>query len=220
MASWNKIFREKGLDYHSPTEDLENLVQLLREKRIRRILDLGCGSGRHLAYLAERNFEGHGMDTSEEGISQSRKNSKRDSLPVHLTLSSIYERLPYRDCTFDAIICLRALHHGRESQIKSLVEEMERVLRPKGVVYITVPKVDLSRESKTPTRQIEPRTVVNLEGEEKGVVHYLYDENTLLEHFRSYKAKLWVDSHGYYCLLGELRGEKKMPGGIVSYARE
>ena len=68
MEQWDKIFQTKGKVFTKPQKDIPRLVKLFKELKVKNILDLGCGSGRHLVYLAKHGFNVYGFDVSEHGI--------------------------------------------------------------------------------------------------------------------------------------------------------
>jgi len=43
-----------------------------------RVLDLGCGVGRHLVYLSSQGFEMHGLDLSPAGVERCQKELLRN----------------------------------------------------------------------------------------------------------------------------------------------
>ena len=57
MPDWNDIFTEQGRVFEEPHRDMTRLVELFRDRDVARILDLGCGTGRHLAFLSRMGFE-------------------------------------------------------------------------------------------------------------------------------------------------------------------
>ena len=70
---WDRIFKEKGKVWVKPQEDIPKLSRKWKKEGMKRILDLGCGTGRHLVYLAKKGFEAYGIDIAEEGIKIARK---------------------------------------------------------------------------------------------------------------------------------------------------
>jgi len=68
MKQWNRIFKEQGKVFLKPQEDIPRIVRLFKKKSVKRILDLGCGSGRHTVYLAKHGFEVYGIDIAPKGI--------------------------------------------------------------------------------------------------------------------------------------------------------
>lgn len=74
-----------------------------------RVLDVGCGPGRHALELARRGFHVHGIDISEEFVTIAREAAEREDLAAFAT----FERLDARHLvdgvqaeSADAVICL------------------------------------------------------------------------------------------------------------------
>jgi len=211
--SWDEIYRkeverpEYGLEVD---EDIPKITEFFKKQRVKKILDLGCGAGRTVIYLAERNFEVYGIDISKEGIEKAKQRLSERNLQAELKVYSMTARLPYSDDFFDAIVSTRTIYHATIDQIRRTIKEIKRVLKSLGLIFITVRKSNLRK--KVPyAKKIAPRTFLNLSGKEKGVIHYIFNKQILKKEFRDFRILgLWVDSKGYYCLFGELKwgGEK------------
>lgn len=77
MVQWNQILIEERYGREEPDEIVVNFVTLLKKmNKQMRVLDLGCGAGRHQVYMAKQGFEAHGIDISETGLSLPRRDSK------------------------------------------------------------------------------------------------------------------------------------------------
>ncbi len=99
-----------------------------------KILDFGCGYGRICNELYHQGFR------NVIGIDLSGKMIERGSQTYpHLEMKVLKgNRLPYNPETFDAVILLAVLtcvptNNGQ----KSIIQEISRVLRPEGIIYIT-----------------------------------------------------------------------------------
>jgi SAM-dependent methyltransferase len=123
---WDKIFKQYGRVFTEPHEDIPKIVKLFKKKGVKRVLDLGCGSGRHLVYLARHGFEVYGIDISETGIKLSKEWLKEENLKANLKIGDIYKKLPYSNNFFDAIISVQVLHHNRIEKIRKAIKEIER----------------------------------------------------------------------------------------------
>lgn len=107
-----------------------------------RVLDAGCGGGRHLCE-AFRNagVTVVGVDLNRRDLSQARAylNLMSNDSSAHWLLSEAdVTNLPFREETFDVVICAEVLEHISPSRIA--VRELLRVLRPGGDLVVTVPR--------------------------------------------------------------------------------
>ncbi len=201
IRRWDEIFQHKGKVFENPHEDIPHLVTIFKAQRVKRILDLGCGSGRHIIYLARQNFEVYGIDSSPTGIDLTRSWMKKERLEANLNIGDIYKELPYIEAFFDAVISVQVIHHNTAENILRLVAEVERVLRMKGLFFATVPA---SRHQAKRFCQIEQNTYIPLDGKEEGIPHYYFDESQIRRFFSAFNiSDIHVDSIDHYCFLGE-----------------
>ena len=110
-----------------------------------RLLDLGCGSGRHLhgAYYSTK-IEAFGVDKSFDEVVKTLDGFQRypDLSPgaecrFRLAAADCLN-LPFRDESFDVVICSEVLEHLPE--YNSALAEISRVMRPNGRLAISVPR--------------------------------------------------------------------------------
>jgi len=101
----------------------------------RRILDIGCGTGKFAARALERfpDTQVWGMDLSGGMLGQCRERCDASGGRLHLVQGDS-QRLPFQDNAFDVITCTHSFHHY--PQQRQVVQEMHRVLRPGGRLLI------------------------------------------------------------------------------------
>lgn len=90
MQQWNGIFKEKGRVFLRPQEDMPRIVKLFKKKGVKKVLDLGCGSGRHTVYLAKNGFDVYGFDVAPVGMKLTKEWLKQEGLRAKLKIGSIY----------------------------------------------------------------------------------------------------------------------------------
>jgi ubiquinone/menaquinone biosynthesis C-methylase UbiE len=95
-----------------------------------RLLDVGCGTGHHMASLRQRGFEVAGVDGSAEMLEQARANNPG----VEIKQADV-ESIPFADASFDFVLCVEVLRYL--PQISSCLQEMARVLKPGGICLAT-----------------------------------------------------------------------------------
>ena len=205
LKQWDEIYKRYGKYLVNPQENMERIVKVFKEKNVEKVLDLGCGSGRHLIFLAGHGFKVYGIDLAETGIKLAKDWLDKKGLNADLKIGSVYKKLPYNTAFFDAVISTRVIHHARIIEIRKAIREIHRVLKPGGLIFITVRKrTPKKRRAKFMT--LDSRTYVPVEGDEKGLIHYLFNKRILKKEFSSFRIHdIWVDRENYYCLLGEAR---------------
>jgi SAM-dependent methyltransferase len=125
-----------GYRYHprfwtGVAEDLRDAYGL---KAGSRVLDIGSGKGflLHDLRIAVPGVETYGLDISAYGLT----NTMEDVRPTVARGTAAY--LPFKDATFDAVLCINTIHNLPLDLCKRAVCEIERVKRPGGHSYIQV----------------------------------------------------------------------------------
>lgn len=96
------------------------------------VLDVGCGTGRHAHWMAERGARVTGVDFSN-GMLDALRN--KDAAPIDVVEHDLTQGLPQSDRTADLVTCCLVLEHLHK--LDAIVAEMVRVCRPGGRVLIS-----------------------------------------------------------------------------------
>ncbi len=191
MNNWNEIFAAQGKVFNEPHADMPGFADRLTQIQANRVLDLGCGSGRHLIYLLKRGFEMYGFDQSPNGLALTREWLLQENLSADLRQGSFYDPLPYPAAFFDGILSTQAIHHARIADIRRAAQEIARITRPGGLLFLVVPSKN-PKFDPNKIKQIEPDTFIPLDGDEAGLPHHLFNPQSLAETFAGFEA---IDLH-------------------------
>lgn len=105
------------------------------------VLDAGCGTGLVSAFLRKRASRVVGLDYSLNSLLT--MNAK--GIPAINAVAGSIDRLPFEDGAFDAVVCSNTLQHFKQGQHLLIIEELKRVLKPGGILVISVHHYSLAK---------------------------------------------------------------------------
>ncbi len=126
----NASKRNRGPEYWLP--EIENFCLLLPHGKV---LEIGCGNGVEGETLAKRGFEYIGTDISEGYLAEARR------LRPHLDFRhmSVYDMSEFKDSFFDGVWAGNVLYHIPKERMCDVLQELNRVVRPGGIMFISLP---------------------------------------------------------------------------------
>ena len=100
------------------------------------VFDFGCGNGMHLKYFHDQGFQVYGVDTNEKAVGEA------NVLLGHENAKVVSQFAPdlsaYHGETMDVIISNQVLYYLCDKDIKNLMIEFNKILKPGGVVLFTM----------------------------------------------------------------------------------
>jgi len=136
---WEKIFQQEEWGKY-PSEDLirfiaRNFYQVPDRQNIK-ILEIGCGPGANLWFMAREGFSVYGIEGSKTAVLRAQQRLDRE-LPNWLGEVKVGDliSLPYPENTFDAVIDHAAVCCNLFEDSKVIYAEAYRVLKTSGKLF-------------------------------------------------------------------------------------
>ena len=151
-----------------------------------RLLDVGCGEGRHAIVAARMGFKVVGIDYEPSALSRARRFAKARGATGIVFRKANALCLPPSDPPFDIVLDYGCLHHQRKSDWLAYKSSILGVMAPRGFYVLSVfsPKFPLFHGSRRPwhiaqgayRRSFAQRDIIGLFGRDFEVVEII-EEN-------------------------------------------
>lgn len=96
-----------------------------------KVLDLCCGSGQTTQFLVKMSQNVTGLDASPLSLLRAKQN-----VPQAEYVEAFAEEMPFADHEFDLVHTSVALHEMQPEQLREIIREVYRVLKPGGVFTV------------------------------------------------------------------------------------
>jgi SAM-dependent methyltransferase len=184
-TQWDDIFQRDGRIFLEPAPLVIQFTDLVKSRGGIRVLDVGCGSGRHVVYLAQADLDVFGLDNSPAALRLAAGWLAEKNQTARLTLADARQPFPFQTDSFDALISTQVIHHAILTTVQATASEIARVVRSGGTILVSVP---LGKDAGDDFIEIEPRTFVPLSGSEKGLPHHIFTPEELPELFAPFQT--------------------------------
>ena len=99
------------------------------------VLDVGCGTGENLLFLAARGHEAWGIDFVPAAIERAKEKAKERGIDAHFLVGNALE-LEKLGRQFDTVIDCGLFHTFADEERPAFVRELAEILRSGGLLYI------------------------------------------------------------------------------------
>lgn len=148
---WDKSYQNKNNFVFYPNEEIIRFISKYVRKKIGfnsfanidkspKILDFGCGIGRHVKFLDEYKLDAYGFDLSEEAISYAQKCFRRLNLNhlIKRVIVSDITNLPYESNFFNFMLSHGVIDSMNYDIAKKGIKELHRTLKTNGVIFFDI----------------------------------------------------------------------------------
>lgn len=157
-AHYHRLYAHR--DSYEARAFIDRLVARSHLKPGAKVLDLGCGTGRHAAHLASKGFNVIGLDLSAESLREARRNEG-----INLRFVRQDMRLPLRSRVFDHVLNLFTSfgYFDDPGNQLAVVQNIATTLKPSGTLVL-----DYLNAGYAETRLVREETMVR-----DGVIYHL-----------------------------------------------
>ena len=134
--TYNHYFKLRNIDenYYKNFKTPNFIIDLIKKKKIKKILDYGCGTGQLVKSLKNQGFEVLGMDSSNEAVEIGKKNGiniiKINDLET--------EKQNFKN-EFDLIIISHVLEHQKKEKMSKFLNNLKYMLKDQCYLLTIVP---------------------------------------------------------------------------------
>ena len=151
----------------------------------KKVLDLGCGNGRHVWLAAKEGFDAYGIDLSEKAIELAKDWMAREHLPYKdLRSGNMADPLPYEDNFFDIIISYGALDHMPIGESTKAIMQARRVLKPGGLIVL---KLEANSSfTSSYGKEVAKNELILDKPVERGMLQHFFDQDEVADFVKDF----------------------------------
>jgi SAM-dependent methyltransferase len=188
MPDWGEIFAAPEMQRLKPNPEFLAILPEVQAAGYRRVLDAGCGAGRHLLPLAQEGFEVWGVDRELTVLEALQKKLRASEIPASLVLADL-GRLPFPGPSFQGVVSINVINHGYTRTFQNYCRELDRVLAPGGHLFIYVSPREFGDLVRRPqTRELEPGTLVEIDTPDGEMIHHFPTPEEIQGQFPGYRV--------------------------------
>lgn len=143
LNPWSEMWIKKDIKEELYNCRLEYTFQTLFENLINKkakILDAGCGIGKWVIYYCKKDYDIIGVDNNDIALEIVRNYDQN----LRVEWGDILQ-LKFPNNFFDSYISMGVIEHFQDGPLMAL-KEAHRVLKPNGLIFISVPTVNILRK--------------------------------------------------------------------------
>lgn len=173
--------------WNTPAPEIFYLSQKWKENGFEKFLDVGCGFGRNLFYMAKQGFNCSAFDLSIHAVELTKEKAKEQNINLENICVADMLSFPYENESFDCLLALNVISHTDKNGFEKTLKEIKRVLKPNGEAYFTLGSKESFWFNNSKCIPVDSNTVIRVEdGPENGIPHFYIDDKDCFNLFNDF----------------------------------
>ena len=136
-SRWSQTSAESLKEVLQPYhQGKDEILDVLKAHRVRRICDAGCGFGAYSLLLASNGFNVEGFDLSESAVAVTKELLGNYKIDASSYRAASVLQTGYEDEQFDAAVAYSVLDHMTVDDAKKGLTELSRIVRKDGLLVL------------------------------------------------------------------------------------
>ena len=126
-------------DYFWGTKEADlchELVELLPPNKNIKVLDIGCGEGKDMVYMAKQGYDVYGFDITENGIAKTKRMAKENNVEVHAFIGDVNDFEINEK--FDIIYSTGTIQYLDDDKIDTFFKKVKDMTNINGINWFNV----------------------------------------------------------------------------------
>jgi SAM-dependent methyltransferase len=131
---WDKIFLNNAWGKYPDLDLVRFFSRRFKNNKKVRVLEIGCGTGANLSFFDNEKIKSFGCDGSSVAINKAKKLIKKRKGLSKAIIADL-TNLPFKNNSFDFVFDIECLYCNDLSGTQSILNEVIRVLKKRGVFF-------------------------------------------------------------------------------------
>lgn len=199
---WEAYWSNK--DHHEwwkkPAPEVLDFIRSVSPLERPKVLDLGCGLGRHAIAFALAHFSVTAIDASATAIQHLDEWAHKLHLSIVTKVGDLFDDLLPQE-GFDIVLSYNVIYHGSREQFARAICHIEKLLKGGGLFFFTCPTRQDGKYGHG--EEVAPHTFRCTKSVTPGDIHYFTDERDLDKLLHGFRQISRWKSEGYWDNKGE-----------------
>ncbi len=183
ISYWSDMYSRPNVFGSGPTKLAKMANDLIHDKSIKKILEIGCGQGRDSIFFSEKGYSVEAFDISENAIMFVNKTKKSFNLKnLNAIVHDVTEPFSYPNNSFDFVYSNLALQFFDIHSLEKIFNNISRVMKDDTTILFSTKK-NGDKYHNFGNKISEDAY------EHKGIIRYFYDKS-VLEHMLEHQFEI------------------------------